>query len=191
MFQAVVHIREETNTIDINNTINDLIEEDVDKLLLICHSELSHSQLEISINNSEKIREIFLISNLPNADDRDYTIHFKSIHLNNLPNLYQFVVDHNCNFEVDNFIIENIRNSLGFWSNSLFAKSCVLKNTSGNFNISAENIDIIDSTIMYLKIRSTTNLNTIRSDIKTIEIIEDYSEILERNKFYICRNYLF
>lgn len=185
MFQGVVHIREETNTIDINNIINDLIEEDVNKLLIICHSELSHSQLEMSINNSEKIREISLISNLPNTDDRNHVIHFKSIHLNNLPNLYQFVVDHTCNFEVDSFIIENIRNSLGFWSNSLSAKSCVLKNTSGNFNISAENIEIIDSTIMYLKIRSTTNLNTIRSDIKTIEIIEEYSEILERNRTFI------
>lgn len=191
MSQGVVHILEENNTITINNNIRNLIEEDVNKLLIICHSELSHSQLEISINNSEKIREIFLISNLPNVDDKDYTIHFKNIHLNNLPNLYQFIVDHNCNFEVDNFIIENIRNSLGFWSNSLSAKSCVLKNTCGNFNISAENIDIIDSTIMYLKIRSTTNLNTIRSDIKTIEIVEEYSKVLERNLFYICCNYLF
>lgn len=182
MSQGVVHILEENNTMAINNIIRYFIEENVDKLLLICHSELSHSQLEISINNSEKIREISLISNLPN-DDRNYTIHFKSIHLNNLPNLYQFAVDHNCNFEVDNFIIENIRNSLGFWSNSLSAKSCVLKNTSGNFNISAENIDIIDSTIMYLKIKSSTNLNTIRSDIKTIEIIEEYSKVLERNQF--------
>lgn len=221
MSQAIVHIRENTDTIGINCSIYwSLAGENVEQLFIICHSETTTSPLQIVIRDSTKIREIFLIANVSGVDDRNCVINFKSIRLDNLPNLYQFVVDHTCDFKVDKLIIENIRNSIGFWSNSLSAKSCVLKNTSGNFNISATDIDISDSAIMYLKIRSAKNLNATRSDIKSIEIVdsknlnmvglskidsirtirstikldkifEQYSDVLEKNIFYMSRNYLF